>query len=60
MSGSEHPLNTENQPNSQDALLLEASPDAFNAEKLNVDSGEALKFDALGPLVVNSDGVRAT
>lgn len=60
MSSSEQTPNPENQPTSpQEARLLEANPEASNAHKLNVDSEEGLKFDALGPVVVNSDGVRA-
>lgn len=59
MSSSEQTPNPENQPTSQEARLLEANPEVSNAHKLNVDSEEGLKFDALGPVVVNSDGVRA-
>ena len=29
-----------------------------NTPQLSVDSGDSIRFDALGPMVVNSDGVR--
>lgn len=39
-------------------LLLPAPSDASDAQKLDINEQvSALKFDALGPMVVNSDGV---
>jgi len=41
----------------QDAARLLPAPDRNeNAEKVEVNSDKALKFDTLGPMVVNSDG----
>lgn len=39
-------------------LAIEAAPEGLDAQKLSVDGDVPLKFDALGPMVVNSDGVR--
>lgn len=44
---------------SHEPLLLEAAPEGSDdVQKLDVQSEKPLKFDALGPMVVNSDGVR--
>lgn len=44
----------------QESLLLETSSDSFDVQKLNVGSnnGQPIQLNALGPMVVNSDGVR--
>lgn len=42
----------------QDATRLLPAPDHNeNAAKVEVNSDKTLKFDTLGPMVVNSDGV---
>lgn len=35
-----------------------AAESEAGATHVDISTGEALKFDALGPMVVNSDGVR--
>ena len=46
------------QPTQQAPLLLEAPQGGSDAQKLDLESGQTLRFDALGPMVVNSNGVR--
>jgi len=49
-----------NPPVADDHLLPAPAPSASDAVKLDVSQGVAsLKYDALGPLVVNRDGVSA-
>ncbi|KAF8300419.1 hypothetical protein DL93DRAFT_2090986 [Clavulina sp. PMI_390] len=45
----------ENTPK-EPAALIEGPTPSTDAPKLDVNSGDAIKFDSLGPLVVNSDG----
>lgn len=49
---------TKQQPQTNSDHLLPA-PDVDNSgsTKLDVNSEEAVKFDALGPMIINSDGV---
>ena len=49
-----------NPPVADDHLLPAPAPSASDAVKLDVSqSGASVKYDALGPLVVNRDGVSA-
>lgn len=52
------PQSTEQTPPNQEAqpLALPAIPSEDEAKKLDVNSGNAVKLDQLGPMVVNSDG----
>ena len=44
--------------NPQSPLALPAPADAEPAEQIAVDGTQTFKFDKLGPVVVNTDGVR--
>jgi hypothetical protein len=59
MSSAEQTTSVDEQPTQQAPLLLEAPSEASDAQKLDLGSGQTLRFDALGPMVVNSNGVRA-
>ena len=43
---------------SPELKLLPSPSEASSTQSLNVGSDMAIKLDALGPMVVNSDGVR--
>jgi len=58
MSDAEQTVPLNEQSASHLPLLLEAPPEGSSAQKLDLGSGQTLRFDALGPVVVNSNGVR--
>lgn len=58
MSDAEQTAPLNEQSASHLPLLLEAAPEGSGAQKLDLGSGQILRFDALGPVVVNSNGVR--
>lgn len=58
MSSAEQPTSVDERPARQTSLLLEASPEGSDVQKVDLGSGQMLRFDALGPMVVNSNGVR--
>ena len=50
-------MSTQGTSNTMPPLALPASSDAEEPEKITVNGTQTFKFDKLGPVVVNKDGV---
>ena len=50
-------INDQQTPSTLPLLTAPPSPDAENTKHVSLGSSDTVKFDNLGPLVVNSDGV---